>query len=909
MKHQLLRLLRGGMIAVMAVLCTVLPSGAFAQGEAAGKQTATGTALSAGQNGNVDNSPRERELTPRPKSIKPEKTRRTAGDDARRIEVKFVDGLRFDVNPRGMLVERAGKGLWGPQSRTTLQRFERARGAWHRMITVEEAAVDRMRGNAQRKLGKEVADMNSYYILTVPEDIDATVWIDQLNALPEVQIARFVPLPAPMPVPNDFQDDQEYLDAATAGIDAESYAWGIAGGTGANVRIVDLEYSWNLNHQDLPAGITTLIPGGRTAVDPFNDNDHGTAVLGELASINNGWGTTGIAHNAQIFVAPVSWDNGYNLAAAILNAITSLSAGDILLIEQQTAGPNYDSNNDPSQFGLVPSEWRESVYDAIVTAVGNGIHVVEAAGNGSQNLDGAEYGQDNGGHYPFNGSKNSGAIIVGAGARPSGSTTDRSRLNFSCYGSRVNVQGWGEGVMTTGYGTFYNAEGVNLWYRSNFSGTSSASPIVTGAVALIGSIQEELNGTTMTPADMRTLLINTGSPQQAGMNPVSEHIGPRPSIRAAIQSIDPCDLACPADITVDNDADYCGAVVNFPAPTTSETCGEVTFTPASGSFFPVGTTTVTVMTTSGSSCTFDVTVNDTQDPSITCPDDITVNNDPDYCGAVVTYSTTASDNCPGVTIAFNPPSGSFFPVGTSSVTATATDAHGNDTQCSFDVTVVDAQPPTITMSVSPTQLWPPNHTMRTITATVQVADNCPGVTYALTSITSNEPDNGLGDGDTPNDIQSAAFNTPDLGFRVRAERAGMGSGRIYTVTYTATDGANNQTSASAEITVPLNLGKDGATAQLPIAYELKQNYPNPFNPSTVLRYSLPEASVVTLRVHDMLGREVATLLHGSPRDAGQHEAIFDGAGLVSGVYSCSIDAVSLESGERFTAVRQMVMTK
>ncbi|MDX9757519.1 MAG: T9SS C-terminal target domain-containing protein, partial [Bacteroidota bacterium] len=82
-----------------------------------------------------------------------------------------------------------------------------------------------------------------------------------------------------------------------------------------------------------------------------------------------------------------------------------------------------------------------------------------------------------------------------------------------------------------------------------------------------------------------------------------------------------------------------------------------------------------------------------------------------------------------------------------------------------------------------------------------------------------------------------------------------------------------------------------------------------FNPSTVLRFSLPEASVVTLRVHDMLGREVATLLRGSQRDAGQHEAIFDGTGLVSGVYSCTIDAVSLESGERFTAVRQMVMTK
>lgn len=850
------------------------------------------------------------ELSARKLAEKPRHTKVGEGDDRLRIEVKFVDGLRFDVNPRGKLIERAGKGLWSPQSRSTLAAFERGNGSWHRMITVDEEVMDAKRSKAQMKLGKEVADMNSYYILTVPEGTESGEWIDRLNELPEVEIARPVPLPAPMPVPGDFQDDQEYLDAATAGIDAESYAWGIAGGTGANVRIVDLEYSWNLNHQDLPGGITTLIPAGRTAVDPFNDNDHGTAVLGELASLNNGWGTTGGAYNAQIFVAPVSWDNGYNLAAAITNAITSLSAGDILLIEQQTRGPNYDPNNAPSQFGLVPSEWQESVYNAIVTAVGNGIHVVEAAGNGSQNLDAPEYSVGNGGHYPFNGSKNSGAIIVGAGARPSGSTTDRSRLGFSCYGSRVNVQGWGEGVMTTGYGTFYNAEGVNLWYRSNFNGTSSASPIVTSAVALIESIQQELNaGTGLTPADMRTLLINTGSPQQAGANPVSENIGPRPSIRAAIQALDPCDLTCPANITVSNDLNMCGAVVNFPAPTTSETCGPVTFSPASGSFFPVGTTTVTVSTTSGSSCTFDVTVNDTQPPSITCPANITQNNDPDYCGAVVNFTADASDNCPGVTVSHVPASGSFFPVGVTNVLATATDAHNNSTSCSFTVTVVDNQPPTISVTLNPTMMWPPNHTLRNITASVQAADNCSGVTYALTSITSNEPDNGLGDGDTENDIQFADYNTPDLLFKLRSERSGVGTGRIYTVTYTATDGASNTTSASATVEVPFDMDKSIASDILPSQFELGQNYPNPFNPSTVIRFDIPAASVVTLRIFDVLGREVTSLLSGELREAGRHEIAFDGSRLGSGIYSYAITAVSTATQQEFTDMKQMVLMK
>ncbi|MFY9556892.1 MAG: HYR domain-containing protein, partial [Blastocatellia bacterium] len=152
-----------------------------------------------------------------------------------------------------------------------------------------------------------------------------------------------------------------------------------------------------------------------------------------------------------------------------------------------------------------------------------------------------------------------------------------------------------------------------------------------------------------------------------------------------------CTITCPANITVSNDPNQCGAVVNYPAPTTTGNCGTITCSPASGSFFPVGTTTVTCTSTAGPNCTFTVTVLDTQPPVITCPANITTTTTVS-CPIVTTsgpvnFTTTASDNCPGVVVVCNPPSGSVFPVGTTTVTCTATDASGNTATCSFTVSV------------------------------------------------------------------------------------------------------------------------------------------------------------------------------------------------------------------------------
>jgi hypothetical protein len=153
----------------------------------------------------------------------------------------------------------------------------------------------------------------------------------------------------------------------------------------------------------------------------------------------------------------------------------------------------------------------------------------------------------------------------------------------------------------------------------------------------------------------------------------------------------PCTLTCPANKTQPNDQDQCGAVVTYNAPTTVGTCGTVVCSPASGSFFPVGTTTVTCKSNNNAgpeTCTFTVTVNDTQLPVITCPGSVTgtaAASCPIATGASGNFTVTASDNCPSVTVVCVPPSGSTFPVGATTVTCTATDASGNKANCSFTV--------------------------------------------------------------------------------------------------------------------------------------------------------------------------------------------------------------------------------
>jgi hypothetical protein len=145
-----------------------------------------------------------------------------------------------------------------------------------------------------------------------------------------------------------------------------------------------------------------------------------------------------------------------------------------------------------------------------------------------------------------------------------------------------------------------------------------------------------------------------------------------------------------------------------------------------------------------------------------------------------------------------------FDVGSHVVTLVVTDSDGATSTDEVMVDVLDTTPPEVSLNVSPHVLWPPNHKMVDITAEVDVTD-CSDVTIELVSVTSNEPPNDTGDGNTEPDILGVDGGE-DYEFQVRAERSGGGSGRVYTVVYRVTDAGGLTSESTAEIVVPHDQG-------------------------------------------------------------------------------------------------------
>ncbi|MEO6406633.1 MAG: CHRD domain-containing protein, partial [Ferruginibacter sp.] len=190
-------------------------------------------------------------------------------------------------------------------------------------------------------------------------------------------------------------------------------------------------------------------------------------------------------------------------------------------------------------------------------------------------------------------------------------------------------------------------------------------------------------------------------------------------------------------------------------------------------------------------------------PTITCPSNIVTANDAGLCFASKTFSAGSTGVLSpvvsykiGTTTITSP---YVFPVGTTTVTATASNSVGT-ASCSFTVTVNDMEAPVIhNLAANPTSLWPPNHKMKDVDVNYTTTDNCPGAIGCVVTVSSNEPVNGTGDGDTAPDW----IVVDDHHVKLRAERSGEGTGRIYTITTTCHDGLGNTSHSSTTVTVAL----------------------------------------------------------------------------------------------------------
>jgi hypothetical protein len=471
-----------------------------------------------------------------------------------RIILKFQEGSRVRLRDGKLAVmprtprdhkDLAVNGLKGAQVLTdvvTLQALvdsdSHAKGIGRLFSGLPEGFLARWKDSGEAASGQQLADLDLYYEIRMPPgtrfaEIESLV--AALNDFRSIEVAyaespvepagRLADITAKVLTPN-FQGQQGYLNAAPQGIDA-LYAWTVAGGRGLNVKFVDMEYAWQTTHEDFPSPLFSYDPPGSTSVDW---RGHGTAVVGIVAAKNNGFGVTGIASSAQIGLQSFYNSHaGANSANGTALAAAAAGAGGVVLLELHTAPGGFPTPSSCcpgwATCGYLPLESKQADYDAIKTATTNGVTVIEPAGNGTADLDSPAYG----GIFS-RAVRDSGAVLVGARDSAAGTAAC-----FSNWGSRVDVNAWGDSVVTLGCGggpgtcaDLYNGGSEDSWYTKTFKGTSSASPIVAGAAVSLQGAAKANRATTLSPAEIRHRLMSNATWVFA-----PKQIGPMPNLRGA----------------------------------------------------------------------------------------------------------------------------------------------------------------------------------------------------------------------------------------------------------------------------------------------------------------------------------------------------------------------------------------
>ena len=379
----------------------------------------------------------------------------------------------------------------------------------------------------------------TYFAIDCPDGMDTNNLLAELWKNKNIQYAYkqsgFTDPPTVLATNNRSSKWQKYLDPAPVGIDAK-FAWNVNGGDGTGkVGFIDIERGWDLLHNDLPQPPIKLLSG-----ENYDNFDHGTGVLGIILAQDNDTGCVGITPHISVNKVGVisqarprigrrdkvfhsTDDQGLlvnNTEEAIMGAIDALAFGDVLLLEIQILSDIVGAKS------LFPCEVESSIFEVIKLATVKGIIVIEAAGNGTQDLDSFK---DDSAKFVLNRNnatdfKDSGAIMVGS----SSSDAPHARDGSSNFGNRIDCYAWGENIKTTGNSS--STKDSTTGYTSTFNGTSGASAIVAGAVISIQSMKEASSNTRYGPNQMREILRNlsNGTPS---VNPNMDSIGQMPDLK------------------------------------------------------------------------------------------------------------------------------------------------------------------------------------------------------------------------------------------------------------------------------------------------------------------------------------------------------------------------------------------
>jgi hypothetical protein len=372
----------------------------------------------------------------------------------------------------------------------------------------------------------EPPNFNNYYTLTCNNKSVAGEVTHLLNENDAIELAYIESIPAIPPsiptIQKYLTSKQPYLNPAPSGIDA-CYAWKFKGGDGTgNIKFIDIEQGWLEQHEDVVPNKLPL-----TGTSHYRFQEHGTAVLGIILMSNNDMRLKGITPGANGHVVS-QWrpDGSFNTADAILYAISNLHYGDILLLQAQAFVENK----------AWPIEIYEANFQLIRLATALGIIVVEPAGNGNHVIgNDLETYTDNFKQYLFDRSatrkNDSGAIMVSA----SSSTYPYKKTPYANYGNRVDCYAWGENVVTAGNYPGYSGIATNT-YTANFSGTSAASAIITGAAIALQSIAGTISTGKLSPLNIREILSDPLNGTTSANGHLIDKIGVMPDLKKIIDS-------------------------------------------------------------------------------------------------------------------------------------------------------------------------------------------------------------------------------------------------------------------------------------------------------------------------------------------------------------------------------------